>query len=198
MTISVQVRDCRTAQEVLANAREVAARRRRSLNPPPKPVIKIDIVESEPEPEPLPVVVVAPPEPKPEPEPDVPATPGIWEIIKAVCEHYQTTKIDFLSQRRHAKLVRARQVAGYLARHLTLASFPEIGRLVQRDHTTVIHGAQKITQLRLTDQVLNAEVAALTDRILQHPRLSLISTQTQKGELSSGMGIPMKGEGAGT
>lgn len=56
---------------------------------------------------------------------------------------------DIRSPRRAAELVRARHIFYYAARNLTSRSFPEIGRITGgRDHSTVIHGIQKVDARR--------------------------------------------------
>lgn len=91
----------------------------------------------------------------------------IREIIKAVCEWYGVTAIDLASTRRLSYLVRARQVAMYLAKNLTLCSFPQIGRVLGgRDHTTVMYGVEKITLAMQSNEELRADIAELTQTIL--------------------------------
>lgn len=87
--------------------------------------------------------------------------PSLEAIIKAVALYYNVSRIDILSPRREAALVYARHVVCYLARELTLLAYPTIGRLLNRDHTSVLHGAQKITRLRLTDEKLAQDLLNL-------------------------------------
>jgi chromosomal replication initiation ATPase DnaA len=72
----------------------------------------------------------------------------IERIQAAVCRFYQIPRVDILSARRTANIVMPRQIAMYLAKTLTLRSFPEIGRRFGgRDHTTVLHAFRKIEAL---------------------------------------------------
>lgn len=58
------------------------------------------------------------------------------------------SEIDIQSARRTKRIALARHVAMYVARTLTTASYPEIGRRIgRRDHTTVIHGVRRIGAL---------------------------------------------------
>lgn len=85
--------------------------------------------------------------------------PKISDILVATSRHYEVSKLDLLSARRTMDIVRPRQVCYYLARHLTKRSLPEIGRRIGgRDHTSALHGIQKIEQLRRTDPKLNADL----------------------------------------
>jgi chromosomal replication initiator protein len=52
----------------------------------------------------------------------------------------------------------------YLAKHLTDASLPEIGRQFGgKHHTTVLHSVDKIEQQRKTDKDLNRMLNKLTE-----------------------------------
>ena len=72
----------------------------------------------------------------------------IEEIQKRVAEHFSMRMSDMTSARRARAVARPRQVAMYLAKQLTQRSLPEIGRRFgNRDHTTVMHAVEKVTQL---------------------------------------------------
>ena len=74
---------------------------------------------------------------------------SIDDIQRAVCAHYGLTLTEIKSKRRTQNVAAPRQVAMYLARKLSTASFPEIGqKFGGRDHSTVIH-AQKAVGRRL-------------------------------------------------
>lgn len=119
-----------------------------------------------------PVVYPLDPDPKPR------AT--IQEIQRAVSSHYNVSRVDILSARRTWNIVRPRQIAMYLARRLTLRSFPEIGRRFGgRDHTTVLHAVRKIEALRLADETLDAEIAELENVFVAFP------SQTEDATCSS-------------
>ncbi len=66
-------------------------------------------------------------------------------IQAAVCDYFSIPKKDLLGKRRDQKVVRPRQIAMYLCKELTGASYPEIGgEFGGKDHTTVIHAVRKI------------------------------------------------------
>ena len=65
-------------------------------------------------------------------------------ILNEVCTQYGVTKLDLISDRRTANLMRPRMHAYYRLRTETTLSFPQIGRLMGgRDHTTAMHGYKK-------------------------------------------------------
>ena len=68
-------------------------------------------------------------------------------IINVVCEHFNIKVEDIISKKRNAEIALPRQIAMYLCREMTDISLNEIGSFVgNRDHTTVMHGYQKITE----------------------------------------------------
>jgi chromosomal replication initiation ATPase DnaA len=94
---------------------------------------------------------------------DASKTCRIEDVIGAVCNHFNVSKTDMLSSRRHKAIVMPRQVAMYVARTFTLRSLPEIGRRFGgRDHTTVMHAVGKLTALlEAGDEQTTAHVAAI-------------------------------------
>jgi len=67
------------------------------------------------------------------------------EIQRGVAEYFKIELADLRGARRQRSILYPRQVAMFLCRRLTDASLPEIGRAFGgRDHTTVMHGVQKI------------------------------------------------------
>ena len=68
-------------------------------------------------------------------------------IIQTVADHFNVKYDDLLSSKRTADIVHPRQIAMYLCRQMTTAPLQAVGKaLGNRDHTTVIHGAEKIAQ----------------------------------------------------
>lgn len=92
-----------------------------------------------------------------------PVPKKIAEIMRVVCAQYGVTQADMVSSDRRPGVVKARHVAMYLARALTVFSLPNIGRRFGgRDHTTVMHAVQKIKLDMDKSNVVNAEVMGLT------------------------------------
>jgi chromosomal replication initiator protein len=65
-------------------------------------------------------------------------------ILLAVARYYGVNADDLKSKSRHKQIVEPRQMAMYLLREDAHLSTPEIGRLLNRDHTTVLHGIKQI------------------------------------------------------
>lgn len=91
----------------------------------------------------------------------------IDRIARIVAEYYDISMIDLCGERKTTAVVRPRQVVMYLARHMTTRSMPVIGHHIGgRDHTTVLHGVHKITELMATDEKLRLDVEFLRAKIL--------------------------------
>ena len=71
------------------------------------------------------------------------------EIIqKHVADHFKLKISELKSEKRLKALVVPRQIAIYLCRELTKASYPEIGeKFGGKDHSTIIHSVKKIDNL---------------------------------------------------
>lgn len=66
-------------------------------------------------------------------------------IIQVVADHFGITIADIISAKRKSEIVYPRQIAMYLCRKCTSEPLTSIGKYMgDRDHTTVIHGADKI------------------------------------------------------
>jgi len=90
------------------------------------------------------------------------------EILTAVCGHFSVRPIDLRSKRRSKNVVVPRQLAMYLCRRLMSVSFPHIGELFGRDHSTVIH-ATTVTERRIKeDAAFQATVERLERSIREH------------------------------
>jgi chromosomal replication initiator protein len=90
------------------------------------------------------------------------------DIQEAVSSRFHVKIADLKSRRRSKTLVHPRQIAMYLCRELTDASYPEIGRhFGGKDHTTIIHACRQITKVKEGDVTLNATLESLREEILR-------------------------------
>jgi chromosomal replication initiator protein len=86
----------------------------------------------------------------------------VEDIQRQVATHFEIRLADMHSARRSRAVARPRQVAMYLAKHLTQQSLPDIGRRFGgRDHTTVLHAVKRVDELRSIDKQFNDEVDLL-------------------------------------
>ncbi|MBU5349532.1 chromosomal replication initiator protein DnaA [Paenibacillus lautus] len=90
----------------------------------------------------------------------------IQDIQQKVGEYYNLRLEDFKARKRTKAVAFPRQIAMYLSRELTDYSLPKIGEAFGgRDHTTVIHAHEKITQSLKNDQELFKVVNNITEKI---------------------------------
>lgn len=93
---------------------------------------------------------------------------SIEDIQEAVGTKYHLKIGDLKSRRRSKTLVHPRQIAMYLCRELTEASFPEIGRQFGgKDHTTIIHACRQIAKAKEIDSTLQTTLEGLKEQILR-------------------------------
>ncbi len=90
----------------------------------------------------------------------------IESIQKAVAEQFGLRLVEIKAKNNSRSIVYPRQIAMYLAKHLTEASLPEIGRQFGgKHHTTVLHSVDKIEGLRKNDKDLNRLLNKLTEQL---------------------------------
>ena len=93
---------------------------------------------------------------------------SIEDIQEAVGAKFHVKIGELKSRRRSKTLVHPRQIAMYLCRELTEASFPEIGRhFGGKDHTTIIHACRQIAKAREADSALQITLEGLKEQILR-------------------------------
>ncbi len=90
----------------------------------------------------------------------------IEAIQKAVAEQFGLRLPEIKAKNNSRQIVFPRQIAMYLAKHLTEASLPEIGRQFGgKHHTTVLHSIDKIEKQRQADKDLNRTLNKLTETL---------------------------------
>jgi chromosomal replication initiator protein len=83
------------------------------------------------------------------------------EIIRNVCFFYKVKSTQLKSSKRDAYIVRPRQIAMYLLKKELGLTFVEIGNLLGgRDHTTIMHGVEKVENM-LTKTKLSEDIVRI-------------------------------------
>lgn len=89
-------------------------------------------------------------------------------VIRAVSDHFGIPMELLMSRERRMPVALYRQVAMYLSRQLCSDwSLPMIGRVFERDHTTIMYAQQKLSRTRTGTPLardMQAIVASLHDR----------------------------------
>jgi chromosomal replication initiator protein len=91
---------------------------------------------------------------------------SIADVLNAVAEFYRLSLDDLRGKQRDKHIVVPRQVAMYLMRQETESSLLEIGQsLGGRDHSTVLHGCDKISREVNENTTLRKEVLAIRQQL---------------------------------
>lgn len=92
------------------------------------------------------------------------------DLIQDIVSSYFNLRVeDLKSQRRTRNVAYPRQIAMYLSRKLTDMSLPKIGEeFGGRDHTTVIHAYEKISENLKTDNSLQNIINDITKKLTQN------------------------------
>ena len=87
-------------------------------------------------------------------------------ILRVVCEHYDVRAANIVSRKKIASLVVPRQVFMYICREYTDATLESVARLLGRkDHSTVIHGVNKIKNELVTNSELRGNVDVILKKL---------------------------------
>ena len=87
-------------------------------------------------------------------------------IVEVVAEHYQISMDQMTGKNRSNAIAKPRQIAMYLCKQMTDYPLDAIGALLGgRDHSTIIHGANKIADEIAKDTVLQAQIDTITKKI---------------------------------
>ena len=87
-------------------------------------------------------------------------------IMEVVCKYYNVQQTDLIGKKKNKEIVDPRQVCIYLITDLMDLPLDSIGKLFGgRDHTTIIHARDKITQNLKTNNNLKTTINDLTAMI---------------------------------
>jgi chromosomal replication initiator protein len=88
------------------------------------------------------------------------------EIVRRVAEAFGISMETMLGRDRSRSVALPRQVAMYLMREEANISLPQIGEILGgRDHTTIMYGCDKVTELLEQDDRLRRQIIELKERI---------------------------------
>ena len=90
-------------------------------------------------------------------------------IISMVAEHYDITIDEIKGNKRNSKIVIPRQIAMYLCREMIDIPLKSVGKcLGNRDHTTIMHGCEKIEHELQTSDTMKNTIEVLMKKINPH------------------------------
>ena len=94
---------------------------------------------------------------------------GTYEMslmMEMITEFYQISEKDIKSAWRKRPVVWARHVFCYLCSKYVQCSIVSIGKVINRDHTSVIHARQNVSNLMDSDPDLREQVKGLETRVI--------------------------------
>ncbi len=95
--------------------------------------------------------------------------PSAVAILETVAAYYKLAQEDLLGASRARKIAYPRQIAMYLLREHSRLSFMQIGRVLgNRDHSTILHGHQKIALLAEEQTSVKRTIADIISQLNSH------------------------------
>ncbi len=89
------------------------------------------------------------------------------KIIKRVAKKYDISQEDLMSKNRTKTVSDARTLAIYIIRRVTGMSFPELGKLFNRDHSTIITANTKLSDRISENHLLELEVNEIIEELME-------------------------------
>ena len=87
-----------------------------------------------------------------------PTSVTVEKVFSAIYRKYNVKKEDLVGSRRTKEIAAARHKAIYLVRTITEMSLPNIGKIFNRDHTTVLSSIESVEKKLRTDALLSIEI----------------------------------------
>ncbi len=85
------------------------------------------------------------------------------DIIRFVAQHYGIRVADLKGRSNRRSIALPRQVAMYLIRNILDLSFPEIGKIFAKHHSTVMYAVDAISKMRLSNPDFDATLTSFRD-----------------------------------
>ena len=96
---------------------------------------------------------------------------SINDVVHISAHHFDIPVSDILisgSIRRNPNTARARWVTSYICYKVLGRSYASIGRALNKDHTSILHGCRQIEKFRHTDETLNTHVVQVAEKVWAH------------------------------
>src|ERR1700679_3316065 len=86
-------------------------------------------------------------------------------VVNACCAYYKVSFDELKKRVRRREIVRPRQIAMYLLHKMTQMWCADIGKLFEKDHTTVLHSFGIVQDLFDTEEEFREEIRTIKMRI---------------------------------
>ena len=89
-------------------------------------------------------------------------------VLNLICSYFNLNQKDLISAKRQKELVLPRHIAMFILSENLNMTVEKIGQILgNRDHTTVMHGRDKIKKLISTDREVQKMIIEIKTRLLQ-------------------------------
>ncbi len=86
------------------------------------------------------------------------------DIIRFVAQHYGIRVADLKGRSNRRSIALPRQVAMFLIRNILEISFPEIGKIFSKHHSTVMYAVDNVQKMRLSNPDFDATLTSFQDQ----------------------------------
>ena len=87
-------------------------------------------------------------------------------IIKAVAKYFEINPEDITGKDRSQKMIEPRKIAMYMVRDMTHLSFPKMGEVFNKDHSTVKYAIDSLEEQLKDDAVLREKIQDVKSSVL--------------------------------
>ena len=94
-----------------------------------------------------------------------PVTVTVEKIFNSVYKKYNIKKDEIVSSKRTKEIANARHITVYIIRQVTDMSLPNIGKIIERDHSTVISSLDTIEKRMAQNPVFRTEMEEMVKEI---------------------------------
>ena len=94
-----------------------------------------------------------------------PTSVTVEKIFSSVYQKYGIKKEDLISAKRNKEIAYARHITVYIIREVTEMSLPNIAKIFNRDHSTIISSIETIERKLITDAALDFEIKEIIKEV---------------------------------
>ena len=94
-----------------------------------------------------------------------PTSVTVEKIFSSVYQKYGVKKEDLISTKRNKEITYARHITAYIIREVTEMSLPNIAKIFNRDHSTIISSIETIERKLITDAMLDFELKEIIKEV---------------------------------
>jgi chromosomal replication initiator protein len=94
-----------------------------------------------------------------------PVTVTVDKVFASVYKKYNIKREEIVSSKRTKEIANARHITVYIIRQITDMSLPNIGKIIERDHSTVISSIETVEKRMAQNPVFRAEIEEMVKEV---------------------------------